>query len=161
MKCVHFFQSVLGLPMVESNTIGRKKNAGAIAAEPTVNEYFPFGPLGNKREEFGHLFVGRRTPTIARKEDKFHTERFGFSPFVGTFAAKFTAKIDNHGDAEFLQRVQTFIGWLCAAIKIRVEFSGILHAVNMNFFRELRMLFRNRNGLGELRRTKRGKAEEK
>src|SRR6516165_6994356 len=103
MKRVHFFQRMLRRPTIESNAIRGKKNARAIAAQPTVNENFLVRMFGNERKKFRHLFVCRRAPAIARNQNELHSKRFGSFFFIRTFAPKFSTKIDDRGHAEFMQ----------------------------------------------------------
>src|SRR3974390_602472 len=133
MEFVHFRKSLRGSPMLEGNAIRGEKYAGAIAAEPAMNENRLLGAFGNRREELGHLLVGRRRPAIARNQNIFHSKFFRLLSLVLAVVSEFAAQIDDGGDAAFFQFFQSLFVRLRAAIEMMVQFSGILDALDVNF----------------------------
>ncbi len=156
-KEIHFLDGLVGRPAVVRHTIGGDENAGAIIAEAAVNEDF-FIVILEEGKKLRDLFVGGRRPAAYGNVDEAHAEGFGLLAFTLNLLTTFAAKIDDGGDAEFLEPRDAF-GMRLRATKERiVDFSGIVNT------RELKLFAEGNGGDGGrriiLRRRKRGKDEE-
>src|SRR5215468_11801675 len=130
---VHFFHRLLRGPSVESHAVGCDENAGAVIAKPAVNKY-PFFFVREEGEKLRDLFVGGRRPSANGNVDKAHAERFSLFAFPFDEFAIFPAKINDGGDAEFLELFDAF-GVRLRAPKERLgDFSPIGKAGEFEFF---------------------------
>ena len=57
---IHFFQGLIGRPLLHSHAIDGGENAGAVVAEAAVDEDFLPGIVTEEGEELDDLFVGWR-----------------------------------------------------------------------------------------------------
>ena len=76
--------------MLKSDAVRGEKHSCTIAAQPAVNENGAFRLFGEKGEEFGDLFIGWWSPTIAGNQDKLHAQRFRFFFLFVAFMMEFT-----------------------------------------------------------------------
>lgn len=89
--------------MIEGDAVGGDENSGTVLTEFAMNENFLRRSLAEKREEFGELSGGGGRESTDRNGDKVNAERMRLRPFPLTGAGRFTAQIDDGGDAEFLE----------------------------------------------------------
>lgn len=130
---IHFFDGLLRRPVIVRHAIGGDENAGAIVAEPAMNENF-FVFIFEQRKKFRDLIVGGRRPPADGNVDKVHAGRFGLLAFPFDLVGIFAAKVDDGGDAQFLQLFEASRQRLCAAEKGIVDFSGVGEAGELEFF---------------------------
>ena len=130
---VHFLDGLVGRPVIVSHAIGGDENAGAIVAEAAVDEDFFFVIL-EEGKKLRDLFVGGRRPSAYRNIDEAHAGGFGLLAFPFDFVWVFAAKVDDGGDAEFLELFEAFGAKLGAAKKGIVDFSGVGDAGKLEFF---------------------------
>src|SRR5215475_2920862 len=124
---IHFPHGLFGGPSIERHAIGRNENARAIVTEAAMNEDF-FLFVGEQAEKLRDLFVRRRGPTTDRNVYETHAEGFGLLALFFDEVAIFAAKIDDDGDAKFLELFDAF-GMRLGAAKERVcDFSAVRKA---------------------------------
>src|SRR5437660_4424630 len=73
---IHFFDGLIGSPILLRHAIGGHHHSGSVAPEITVYENFLRGVLLKEPQEFCDLCVSRRRPTTYRDIDKSHAEGF-------------------------------------------------------------------------------------
>ncbi len=132
---VHFLDGLVGRPAVVRHAIGGYENAGAIIAEAAVDEDFFFVIL-EEGKKLRDLFVGGRSPSAYRNADEAHAGGFGLLALPFDFVWVFAAKVDDGGDAEFLELFEAFGAKLGPAKKRIVDFSGVGDAGKLEFFAE-------------------------
>jgi len=130
---------LLGGPFVDGHAIGGDEHAGAIIAEAAVHENFFFGVIVKEGKELNHLLIRWRGPSIDRNKDETHAQGVGLLAFPGDRVGIFTAKIDNGGDAEFLEFGQALRSGLRAAIKMVIDSAGVGNAGDGKFVSICRM----------------------
>ncbi len=96
---IHFFDGLIGCPVLLRHAIGGDHDSGAVAAKITVHENFLRGVLLKELQEFSDLCVGWGRPTTHRDIDKTHTEGFRLCAFPSHRAA-IAAQVDNGSDAK-------------------------------------------------------------
>ena len=160
VELVHFGESLLRRPVLESHAIGGDKYAGAVFAVVAVNEDGLLRTLRQNAEEFRHLFVRRTRPIPFGNQHKLHSEALCLRFFTVTSAAIFAAQIDHGRDTEFSQRLHAFGIRLRAAEEMVTDFSCVVDAGQLNSFRKRRIFVRNGDRL-RLWCRKRGREREK
>src|SRR5438128_2654663 len=124
---VHFLQSLIGRPVLESHAIRRDENAGAIIAEPAVDKDFLM-PVLEERKKLCDLFVGGRRPAAGFDIHEAHAERFRLFALALNQILIVAAKIHDGGDAELLELLDSLGMGLGAAKQGIVNFSGVVDA---------------------------------
>jgi len=132
---IHFLDCLMRKPVIVSHAIGGYENAGAIVAEAAMNEDFFFVIL-EERKELRDLLVGGRSPSADGNVDEAHAGGFGLLAFPFDFVWVLAAKVDDGGNAEFLELFEAFGAKLGAAKKGIVDFSGVGDAGKLEFFAE-------------------------
>ena len=143
VELVHFGERLLWRPVFESHAIGGDKYAGAVLAIVAVHEDSLLRTLRQGTEKFRNLFVRRTRPIPFGNQQKLHSEAFCLRFFAVSPAAIFAAQSDHGRDAEFSQRLHAFRIRLRAAEEMIVDFSRVVDAGQLNFFRERRIFVRN------------------
>src|SRR5256885_4468520 len=82
------------------------------------------------------VFVCGRKPSANWNVDEAHAGGFGLLAFPFDFIRVFAAKVDDGGDAEFLELFEAFGARLGSAKKRIVDFSGVGDAGKLEFFAE-------------------------
>ena len=115
-KGQHFVQGLIGGPVIKSDAIRGNKDAGAVFSEMAVNEN-PFSGIAAKEgKELRDLLIAGSGPATDRKMNEADSQGFGLLAFPINLVGILAAKIDDGGDAEFLELQQTFRVGLRAAI---------------------------------------------
>lgn len=132
---IHLFDGLLRRPVIMCHAIGGDENAGAIVAEPAVNENFVVVIL-EERKKLRDLIVGGRRPSADGNVNEVHAGGFGLLALPFDFVRIFAAKIDDGGDAQFLELFEAFRLRLCAAEEGIVDFSDVGEAGELEFLAE-------------------------
>ena len=115
----HFVQGLVGGPMIEGDAIGGDEDAGAIFPETAVNEDFFAGVAGiaaKDGKELRDLFIAGSGPAADGKMNEADSQGFSLFTFPINLVGILAAKIDDGGDAKFLELLQTFRVRLRAAV---------------------------------------------
>jgi len=105
--------------MVKGDAIGGDENASAIFSETTMNENFFGGDAGiaaKNGEELRDLFTAGSGPAAYGEMDEADSQSIGLLALPFDLVRILAAKIDDGGDAEFLELLQTIRVGLCAAV---------------------------------------------
>src|ERR1700747_1406920 len=108
-KEIHLVESFVGEEFVESDAIGGDKNTGTVFTEAAMHEDLFVGIVAKNPEELPDLGVSGSSPAANGNVDEVHAQRFRCFLFPVDFGTVFAAKIDDGGDAQFLQLRQAVI----------------------------------------------------
>jgi len=132
---IHFLDGLVGEPMIVRHAIGGDEDAGAIVAEPAMNENLVV-VIFEKRKKLRDLVIGRSRPAADRNVYEVHADGFGLLLFPFDFVWIFAAKIDNGRDAEFFEFRDALGKRLCATKKRIVDSSSVGDTGEFQFFAE-------------------------
>ena len=102
-KGQHFVQSLVRGPMIKSDAIGGDEEAGAIFSKTTMNENPFLGIAAKDGKELRDLLVAGSGPAANGKMDEADSQGFRSLAFPINFVGILAAKIDDGGDAKFLE----------------------------------------------------------
>jgi len=102
--------------MVEGDAIRGDEDSGAIFAETAVNENLFVSFAAKDRKEPRNLLIAGSGPAANGKMNEAHSQGFRLLAFPINLVGIFAAKIDDGGDAKFLELLETFRVGLRAAI---------------------------------------------
>ena len=161
---IHFFQGLIGRPLLHGHAIDGGEHAGAIVTEAAVNEDLLPRMVAKKREKLDNLFIGWRRPAADGNVDKAHAQRFGVPALPKYLFAVFPAQIDNGGDAQYFELRETDFLGLCAPVKEIRNFTGVGNSGDVKFLpkggpREWRSRDRPGGLRKELKREKKKESE--
>src|SRR5229473_458892 len=130
---IHFFQGLIGRPLLHSHAVDGGEHAGAIVTKAAVDEDFLARMIAQKREKLGNLFIGWRRPAADRNVYKAHAQRFGVLALPKDFFAIFAAQIDDGGDAQYFELRETDFPGLRAAVEEIRDFSSVGNSGDAHF----------------------------
>lgn len=143
---IHLLQGLLSGPFFNGHPIGGDEDAGAVFAEPAMDEDFLCRLIAEEREELNHLLIGGSGPLIDGDMDETHAQGLDLLAFPEDFSGIFEAKIDDGVDAEFFELGQTLWSRLSAAVKMIVDSAATGDGGYAKFFSVGRMHFRGSGG---------------
>jgi len=132
VKGAHLLNRLSGCPAVEGDAMGGDEHAGAISAEPAMDEDFPSWLFANKSEEAGDLFVRRWRPAIARQIHETNAEGFRTLAFILNYSMQLGSKVDNCVDAELFEVIEPVVPRLGPAIERIIDLAKIWNSRNRN-----------------------------
>ena len=138
MEVVHFFQGVFGRPMLKSDAICGEKDASAVVPKPTMDVERLLRSFLKKGKELNELFVFWRRPAAGADVNDFHGMCRGPVSFCCDCALPLATQINDGGDAEFFQLLDTFFIRLRTAVKKIVDLARGRKSIQLNFLCERR-----------------------
>ena len=138
MEVVHFFQGVFGRPMLKSDAIRGEKDASAVVPKPTMDVKRLLRSFLKKGKELNELFVFWRRPATGADVNDFHGMCCGAVSLCCDCALPLAAQINNGGDTEFFQLLDTFFIRLRTAVKKIVDLARGRKSIQLNFLCERR-----------------------
>ena len=102
--------------MVKGDAIRGDEDSGAIFAESAVNEDLFVGLAAKDGKELRNLLIAGSGPAANGKMNEAYSQCFRLLAFPIDLVGIFAAKIDDGGNAEFLELLQTLRVGLRAAI---------------------------------------------
>jgi hypothetical protein len=131
---IHFLDGLFDSPIVFRDAVGRDHNTAAVFTIFAMDKNLLARRAAQKAEEFSDLLVGRWRPATNRNVDVAETERFD-APALGLDFVTPTAKIDDRGDAEFLEFSETQLRRLRATQEKVVYLASVANSRDCNLLR--------------------------
>ncbi len=119
--------------MIVSHAIGGDKHAGAIVTEAAVNEDLRVR-ISEERKKLRDLIVCWWRPAADGNIYELQSSCFGLFAFPGDFVGIFAAKIDDGGDTEGFQLLESFGVRLGTPEERIIDFSCVGEAGEFEFF---------------------------
>src|ERR1700687_5344987 len=138
-KKIHLLDDLFGGPLLKRDAIGGHEDAGAVLAESAMNENFLCRVIAEQGEKLNHLFICRRGPFIDGNMNEAHSQGLDFLAFPDDFSGIFLAKVNDRGDAEFLEFGQTLRSRLRAAVETIIDSAAVGDGRYAKFFSVCRM----------------------
>jgi len=133
-KGVHFSEGLVGGPVLDGDAIGGDEDAGAVFAEFAVNEYCLRSRFAEEGEELRKLRGRGSGETVDGNVYKTQAKGFREMALVFEGARRFTAKVNDGGDAESLELRQRGKGGLRSAKELIGDFSRVVNATKRDSF---------------------------
>lgn len=137
-KGAHFRDGLVGGPVLEGDAVGSDENPGAIFAKFAMNENLLRRSGADEGEELRELRGGGIGETTNGNRDKMNAEGFGTRTFLSASVRRFAAQINDGGDAEFFELVESGKTRLRAAKELIGNFSSVVNTGKRHFFCERR-----------------------